>query len=149
MASQTEDLFDGETSFMEAHDNVQTKAGNATWPNEFFPVVKGPKRHIAEVLLCMIHTLGLCCVIAGEYAMYIGGKLESHPDLITMYIAYYPQKWSSDISVLLQLQHTPAFSFDSLDFCICKNTPQLVKIFITLSIVEYKELLSESFAYKV
>ena len=52
----------------------------------------------------------------GRACLYIGGKPESHPELITMYIAYYPQKWYSDISVLLQLQHNHAFSFGSLDF---------------------------------
>jgi len=48
--------------------------------------------------------------------LYIGGKLVSRPDSITIYIACRPQKWSSDISVLLQIQHTTAFSLDSLDF---------------------------------
>lgn len=116
MAAQNEGTFDGETSFVDAHDLLQTKAGNATWLNEFSPVIEGPKKHIAEVLLWMLHTLDLCCVIAGEYAMYLAGKLEAHPNLITIYIAHCPQKLSSDISVLLQLKHTTAFSFGTLDF---------------------------------
>ena len=47
--------------------------------------------------------------------MYIGGKLASHPDLITVYITCDRQKCSYDISVLLRLQRTLAFSLDSLD----------------------------------
>ena len=58
----------------------------------------------------MFHTLDLRCVIAGEYPMYLAGKLESRPDLITIYMTYCHQKLSPDISVLLQLQHTLAFS---------------------------------------
>jgi len=83
------------------------------WLNEFVHAVEGSKRHTAEVLLWSFSTLGLCCAVAGEFAMYIGGKLASHPDLIIVYIAYHPQKRSSDISILLQLQHNLAFSFDS------------------------------------
>ena len=53
--------------------------------------------------------------------MYIAHKLASHSDLITIYIAYHPQKWSSDISVLLKMQHTPAFSLGSLHFLFVPN----------------------------
>jgi hypothetical protein len=49
-------------------------------------------------------------------AAYVGGKLASHPNLVTIYIAYHPQRLSPEISVLLQIQSTPAFSFESLDF---------------------------------
>jgi hypothetical protein len=48
--------------------------------------------------------------------MYVGGKLESHLDLVTIYIAYHPESLSPEISVLLQIQPTPAFSFESIDF---------------------------------
>lgn len=49
--------------------------------------------------------------------MYIGGKLASHPNSITICLAYRPQEWSSDISVLLHMQHTSVFfSLDSLGF---------------------------------
>jgi len=48
--------------------------------------------------------------------MYISGKLVSRPDSISIYIACHPEKWSSDISVLLQIKRTSAFSLDSLDF---------------------------------
>ena len=64
----------------------------------------------------MNHTLDLCCVIPGEYAMYLAGKLEAHPNLITIYIAHCPQTLSSNIYVLPQLKHTTAFSFGTIDF---------------------------------
>jgi len=73
-------------------------------------------RDIFPRFCCGCSIRGGCCAIVGEFALYIGGKLVSRPDLITIYIACHPQKWSSDISVLLQMQHTPAFSLDSLDF---------------------------------
>ena len=47
--------------------------------------------------------------------MYVGGKLASHSDLITIYMAYHPQM-SPEIAVLLQIEHTAAFSIESLDF---------------------------------
>lgn len=58
----------------------------------------------------------MCCAIMGELAVYIGGKLVSQPNLITIYMAYHPQKLSPEIVVLLQIYHTPAFSLKSLDF---------------------------------
>jgi len=48
--------------------------------------------------------------------MYVSGKLVSRPDVITIYIACHRQKWSANISVLLQRQRTPSFSLNSLDF---------------------------------
>jgi hypothetical protein len=109
-------FFDGATTLTDAHDNLQTRAGNATWVNEFRPIVEAPKRHIAVVLLWLFHQLSLCCIIVGDFAMYIGGKLASRPNLVTIYIAYHPQRLFPEISVLLQVQSTPAFSFGSLDF---------------------------------
>jgi len=47
--------------------------------------------------------------------MYIGGKLASHPDLITIYTAYHPQKLCPEISALLQICPIPALSFDKLE----------------------------------
>jgi hypothetical protein len=58
----------------------------------------------------------LCCGIVGQFAMYIGSKVTSHPNLITIYTADHPQKLSTEIVVLLQITHTPAFSFESSDF---------------------------------
>ena len=111
---------------MDAHGVLQSKAGNATWLNEFSPVIEGPKKHIAAVLLWMLPTWDLCCVIVGVCAMYLAGKLESHPNLINIYMAHWAQKLSSDISVLLHLKHTCAFSFGIMDFYIIKNSPRLL-----------------------
>jgi len=35
--------------------------------------------------------------------MYIGGKVTSHPNLITIYTAYNPQNLASEVAVLLQI----------------------------------------------
>ena len=48
--------------------------------------------------------------------MYIGGKVTSHPDLVTIYIAYNPQKLCPEISALLQISPIPTFPFDKLEF---------------------------------
>jgi len=72
--------------------------------------------YVTEVLLWLFYRLELCCEIVGQFAMYIGGKVTSHPNLITIYTAYHPQKLYSEIAVLLQITHTSAFSFESLDF---------------------------------
>ena len=116
MAPQAGKCFDGLTTLTDAHDSVQTLAGNATWLNQFSPVVKGREKNVAEVLLWLFYRLGLCCGIVGRFAMYIGGKVTSHPNLITIYMAYQPQNLTSEISVLLQITNTPAFSLESLDF---------------------------------
>ena len=55
--------FGGGTSLADAHDTIQDLAGNATWLCEYLPV--GEDR-IAEVLLWLCHSEGLCCTIAGE-----------------------------------------------------------------------------------
>ena len=115
MALQAGKCFDGLTTLTHAHDSVQFLAGNATWVNQFSPVVKGPEKYV-EVLLWLFYRLRLCCGIVGQCAMYIGSKVTSHPNLITIYTAYHPQKLSSKIAVLLQISHTPAFSLASLDF---------------------------------
>jgi len=75
MAPQAGKCFDGLTTLTDAHDSVQTLAGNATWVNQFSPVVKGPEKYVAEVLLWLFYRLGLCCGIVGRFAMYIGGKV--------------------------------------------------------------------------
>jgi hypothetical protein len=116
MSAQRGQYFDGACTIVDAHDALQVAACNATWLNEFFPVVEGNKKRFAEVLLWLFYNLGLCCTIVGEYAMYIGRKLASHSDLITIYIAYHPQKLCPETSALLQISPIPAFSFDKLDF---------------------------------
>jgi len=85
MASLTGQHFDGNNGFTETRDNIQSKAGNITSFNEFAP--SGEER-IAKVLLWAFHTMGLCCTITDEYAMYRGGKLASRPDSIALYIAF-------------------------------------------------------------
>jgi len=108
--------LNGSTCFTEAHDELQSAAWNATWFNEFSPSIEDSEKRIAEALLRALHSLALSCTIAGEFAMYLAGKLISRPDIITIYIACHPQIWSSDISILLQKQCTRAFSLDSLNF---------------------------------
>jgi hypothetical protein len=115
MAPQASKCFDGKSTLADLYDSMQVIVGNATWVNEFLPIVKGPKKYVAEVLLWLFYKLGRCCGI-GEFAMYIAGKATSHPGLITIYAAYHPQKLASEIAVLLQITNTPAFSLQSLDF---------------------------------
>ena len=54
MSAQSEQYFDGACTITNVHDAVQATAGYATWLNEFLPVVKGPKKRIAEVLLWLL-----------------------------------------------------------------------------------------------
>jgi len=98
--------FGGGTSLTDAHDNVQDLAGNATWLCEYMPV--GEDR-IAEVLLWLCHSEGLCCTIVGEYAMYRAGKLASRPNSINLYIAN-PQTMSREIDMLLQEHQSANFA---------------------------------------
>jgi hypothetical protein len=86
------------------------------WFSEFLSTVQCPKRNIAEYLLRLFHLMGLFCAIVGRFAMYVGGLLESDPDLITIYIAYHPEILFPDIPILLKIQPTPVFSLDNLDF---------------------------------
>jgi hypothetical protein len=51
-----------------------------------------------------------------KFAIYIAAKVTSHPGLITIYTAYHPEKLITEISILLQIKHTHAFSFETLDF---------------------------------
>jgi len=76
--------FEGSTCFTDSHGTIQGIAGNVTWFNEFVP--SGEDR-IAEVMLWLCHSMGLCCTIVDEYAMYRAGKLASHPDSLALYIA--------------------------------------------------------------
>jgi hypothetical protein len=47
MAVQNNPRCDGATSLTDIHDSMHTEAGNATWVNEFLPVVETPERKIA------------------------------------------------------------------------------------------------------
>jgi len=115
MAPHAGKCFHGLTTLIGIHDSVQTITGYVTWVSEFSPVVKGPEIYVDEVLLWLFYHLGLCYKIVGQFAMYIGGKDTSHPNLITIYRAYHRQTLP-EIAVLLQITHTPAFSIESLDF---------------------------------
>ena len=97
--------YEGTTNFKDSHDTVQGILGNVTWFNEYVP--KGEDR-IAEVILWLCHSMGLCCTIVGVYAMYRAGKLASRPKSLALYIAR-PQTWSPEIAVLLQEQTTSRF----------------------------------------
>ena len=103
MAPQAGKCFDGLTTLTDAHDSVQTLAGNATWLNQFSPVVKGREKNVAEVLLWLFYRLGLCCEIVGRFAMYIGGKVTSHPNLITIYTAYHSRNLTSEMPFYCKL----------------------------------------------
>jgi len=87
MAKLTGQNFDGSNGFTDSHGTIQSEARNVTWFNDFAP--SGEDR-IAEVLLWACHSMGICCTIADEYAMFRGGKLASHPDSIVIYIASHP-----------------------------------------------------------
>jgi hypothetical protein len=116
MSAQNGDWFDGASTLVDGHDVLQVLGGNATWFNQFSPVIEGPQKLIGEALLWLFYNLGLCCVIVGDFPLYIGGMLTGHPGIITVYIAYHPQKLCPEISALLQISSTPAFSVDTLDF---------------------------------
>ena len=66
-------------------------------------------------MLWLCHTVGLCCTIVGEYAMYRAGKLASRPDTLSLYTAS-PQTRSSEIAVLLQDQPSPNFALGGVGF---------------------------------
>jgi len=70
---------------------------------------------IAEVLLWLCHSEGLCCTIVGEYAMYRAGKLASRPNSLTIYIAS-PQTRSREIDMLLQEQQSANFAWGGVGF---------------------------------
>jgi len=99
--------FGGSTSLTDAHHTIQDLAGNATWLCDYMPV--GEDR-IAEVLLWLCHSEGLCCTIVGEYAMYRAGKLAARPNSLTLYIAS-PQTRSHEIDMLLQEQQSANFAW--------------------------------------
>jgi len=75
--------FGGSTSFTDSHETVQNLLGNETWFNQFES--RGEDR-IADVILWLCHTMGLCCNVVGEYATYRAGKLASRPKSQALYI---------------------------------------------------------------
>ena len=95
--------FEGSTSFTDSHDTIQGLAGNATWFIEYEP--RG-EDCIGEVMLWLCYSMGLCCTIVDEYAIYRAGKLASRPNSLALYIAR-PQTLSYEIAELLQEQPSP------------------------------------------
>jgi len=104
--------FEGSTCSNDSHVAIQGIAGNVMWFNGFVP--SGEDR-IADVMVWLCHSMGLCYKIVDEYAMYTAGKVASRPDSLAVYIAS-PQTWSSEIAVLLQEQPSPTFSLGSVEF---------------------------------
>ena len=59
MSNQNGDCFDGARKLVDGNDILQALGGNATWFNQFSPVIEGPLKHIAEALLWLFYNLGL------------------------------------------------------------------------------------------
>jgi len=72
-------MFDGSTGFTDSHDAIQREVVKGIWFSEFVTC--------GEALLCVCHSVGLCCKIVGEYALHRGGKLASRPQSIALYKA--------------------------------------------------------------
>ena len=73
--------FDGATSLLDIHDDIQVFRDNGAWFNQFSPVIEGRQKRIAEALLHLRHVR----VIVGDFAMYIGGILADHHGIITIH----------------------------------------------------------------
>ena len=114
--------FEGTNGFTDSHDTVQGMLGNATWLNEYEP--RGEDR-IAEVMLWLCLSMGLCCTIVGEYPKYRAAKLASRPKSLVLYIAR-PKTWFTEIAVLLQEQPTPQFELGVWSLKQFQNGPCLV-----------------------
>ena len=84
MGSHHTGYFNGSANTADAHDTLQTVAGNATWYKLFTAGIECSDKHIADVLLRLFHSFALRWAIAGEFPIYIAGKLVSRPDSITI-----------------------------------------------------------------
>jgi hypothetical protein len=84
MALLKEVKFSRSTRLTETHSVIQGQAGNATWVSEFKHVVRGGEKLVDEELLWPCYNIQLCCAIVGDFAMYIGGKLGSPHNLLTI-----------------------------------------------------------------
>ena len=51
MSAQNGDWFDGASTLVDGHDDLQVLRGNATWFNQFSPVIEGLQKRNAEALL--------------------------------------------------------------------------------------------------
>ena len=118
MASHRSEYFTGATDATDAHDKIQTVAGNATWFNVLTPGIEGPDKRIGDVLLRLFLSLALCCAIDGEFAMYIAGKLVSRPNSITVYVAYNGQNCPLIFPLCCNSKYS-CFSFRLFRFFTC------------------------------
>jgi len=105
-------IFGGSTSFTDRHETIQDLLGNDTWFNQYEP--RG-EDCIAEDVLWLCHTIGLCCTVVGEYAMYRAGKLASRPKSMALYIAR-PETWSPEFNLLMKETGTPRFKLGGVEF---------------------------------
>jgi len=60
MSTRNGGCFVGATSLLDIHDDIQVFGDNGTWFSQFSPVIEGHQKRIAEALLGLFYTLGLC-----------------------------------------------------------------------------------------
>jgi len=60
--------FDGATNLTNIHI-AQVRAGTATWFPEFSPIIEGLCKSVAEALLWLLHSCGLCCAIVDQFPL--------------------------------------------------------------------------------
>jgi len=68
------------TDLTDIHDTVQAQAGTTTWVLEFSPMIEGSCKFVAEALLWLLHSRGLCCATVEEFAAYMGENIVSQPE---------------------------------------------------------------------
>jgi hypothetical protein len=88
--------FTGTSKITDIHDAICAEAGNSTWVSEFVPAADRPHRRFLEELLWIFHCAGMCCAVAGAYAIYMAGGFSNSYD-IAIYVAY-PLLINSDIA---------------------------------------------------
>jgi len=109
MSTRNGEFYDGASTLVDGHDFLQVLGGNTSWFNQFSPVIEGPQKRIAEALIWLFYNLGMCRVIAGDFVMYLGGILTDHPGIITVYIAYHPQKLSRNFRLITNFLNSSFF----------------------------------------
>ena len=60
MSTRNSGCFDGATSLLDIHNDIQVFGDNGTWFSQFSPVIEGRQKRIAETLLWLFYTLGMC-----------------------------------------------------------------------------------------
>jgi len=68
--------FDGSTSYVEAHRHLQALAGNTTWVPTYTPR-PFTQRDTIRRLLATFHRHNMYCFLAGTFAMFRAGILNS------------------------------------------------------------------------